>query len=280
MSRGLDVYTALWSMQPHDRSGVKLPYEEVVEKVADAGYRGMALDFGANTRDEIERILPMMARAGLRPFLVDFPKTIEGLRPTLRLAKAHGAPFVVVIGQVMPVTVEGMIPVIRAWIAMSEEEGMPVLFETHRNCITNDLYATLQLLDAVPEMRMCADLSHYVVGREMTLPIPQRELDHISRILARSDSFQGRVAGRQQVQLQLDFPQNAKWVDLFRGWWREGFASWRARNPEGDCIFLCELGPPDYAITGPDGREMSDRWQEALQIKAWVEEIWAELEAA
>lgn len=280
MSRGLDVYTALWSMQPHDQSGVKLPYEEVVEKVADAGYRGMALDFGANTRDEIERILPMMARAGLRPFLVDFPKTIEGLRPTLRLAKAHGAPFVVVIGQVMPVTVAGMIPVIRAWIAMSEEEGMPVLFETHRNCITNDLYATLQLLDAVPEMRMCADLSHYVVGREMTLPIPQRELDHISRILARSESFQGRVAGRQQVQLQLDFPQNAKWVDLFRGWWREGLASWRARNAEGDCIFLCELGPPDYAITGPDGREMSDRWQEALQIKAWVEEIWAELEAA
>lgn len=40
-------------------------------------------------------------------------------------------------------------------------------------------------------------------------------------------------------------------------------------------IFLTELGPPEYAITGPDGFELSDRWEEALKIKGWVEEIWA-----
>ncbi|WP_327794288.1 sugar phosphate isomerase/epimerase family protein [Harenicola maris] len=278
MSPRLDVYTSLWAMQPHDQSGVKLPYEAVVEKVAEAGYRGMALDFGATSAADIKRIQPMMAQAGLTPFLVDFPKTIEALRPTLRMAKDFGAPFVVVIGQVMPLSVAGMIPVIRAWIEMSEAEGMPVLFETHRNCITNDLYSTLCLLDAVPEMRLCADLSHYVVGREMTLPIPQREMDHMSRVLARSDSFQGRVAGRQQVQLQLDFPQNQKWVELFKGWWAEGMRDWRARNAEGTCVFLCELGPPDYAMTGPDGREMSNRWEEALTIKRWAEEIWQGLE--
>jgi hypothetical protein len=273
MSR-LDVYTSLWALQPHDQSGVKLPFEQVVGMVAEAGYKGIALDFGATSAEDIHRVLPMMAQAGLTPFLVDFPKTIESLRPTLRLAKEHGAPFVVVIGQVMPVSVAGMIPVIRAWIEMSEAEGMPILFETHRNCITNDLYATLCMIDAIPEMRLCADLSHYVVGREMTLPIPEREMQHMSRILARSDSFQGRVAGRQQVQLQLDFPQNQKWVELFKGWWREGFASWQARNPDDTCVFLCELGPPDYAITDPDGREMSNRWDEALTIKSWVEEIW------
>lgn len=274
MTRSLDIYTSLWAMQPHDPTGVKLPHEAVVEMVAGAGYAGMALDFGAATPEEVDRILPMMARAGLRPFFVDFPKTVEGLRPILKLARDHDAPFVVVIGQVMPLTVAGMIPVIRAWIAMSEEEGMPILFETHRNCITNDLYSTLCLLDAIPEMRMCADLSHYVVGREMTMPIPEREMQHMSRILARSDSFQGRVAGRQQIQLQLDFPQNQKWVDLFKGWWAEGFASWKHRNAEGTCVFLCELGPPDYAITGPDGRELSNRWEEALTIKRWAEEIW------
>jgi hypothetical protein len=44
-------------------------------------------------------------------------------------------------------------------------------------------------------------------------------------------------------------------------------------------VFLCELGPPPYAITGADGLELSDRWQEALTIKRWTEELWQQLEA-
>ena len=97
----------------------------------------------------------------------------------------------------------------------------------------------------------------------------------VSRILARSDSFQGRVASRQQIQLQLDFPQHRKWVELFQGWWREGLAGWRARHDDGNCVFLCELGPPEYAMTGPDGREMSSRWDEALTIRRWALDAWA-----
>ena len=73
------------------------------------------------------------------------------------------------------------------------------------------------------------------------------------------------------------FPQHQKWVELFKGWWREGLADWRVRNPSGDCIFVCELGPPEYAMTGPDGREMSNRWEEAQVIKGWVREIWDDL---
>lgn len=280
MSRNLHIYTSLWAMQPHDQTGVKLPYEQVVEMVAAAGYHGMALDSGAADIATLKQVQPIMARAGLVPMLVAFPKTVEGLRDSLKMAKDWGSPYVDVIGQVMPLTVDGMIPVIRKWIEMSEEEGMPILFESHRNCITNDLYATLALLDAIPEMRMCADLSHFVVDREFWFPLSDRDMGLMSRILARSDSFQGRVASRQQIQLQLDFPQHQKWVKLFQGWWREGLAGWRARNPAGDCTFLCELGPPEYAMTGPDGREMSNRWEEALTIKGWVEEMWAGMEAS
>ena len=279
MTRRLQVFTSLWAMQPHDQTGVKLPYDQVVEMVAGAGYAGMALDLGAADVAVVDEVAPLMADAGLIPLLVAFPKTVAELRPVLRRAKEIGAPFVDVIGQVTPLTVDGMIPVIREWIAMAEEEGMPVQFETHRNCITNDLYSTLALLDAIPEMRMCADLSHFVVDREFWFPLSERDMGLMSRVLARSDSFQGRVASRQQIQLQLEFPQHQKWVNLFKGWWREGLQGWRARNASGDCVFLCELGPPEYAMTGPDGREMSNRWEEALTIKGWVEGIWADLES-
>jgi hypothetical protein len=43
--------------------------------------------------------------------------------------------------------------------------------------------------------------------------------------------------------------------------------------------FLCELGPPPYAITGPDGAEISDRWQEALLMKGMIRELWRRIEA-
>ena len=276
MPQRLKTYTSLWAMQPHDQTGVKLPYDRVCEMVANAGYDGMAIDLGAGDVEQAHEVRPHMERHGLTPLIVAFPKTVEGLRETLVMAEDFGSPFVDVIGQVMPLSVDGMIPVIRQWMDMADQVGVPVQFESHRNCITNDLYATLCLLDAIPEMRMCADLSHYVVDREFWFPMSDRDMGLITRILQRSDSFQGRVASRQQIQLQLDFPQNQKWVELFKGWWREGLQDWRKRS-QGDCIFLCELGPPEYAMTGSDGREMSNRWLEALQIKSWVQEIWDDL---
>lgn len=275
MTRDLHIYQSLWAMQPHDQSGDKLALAAVCDKVAEAGFHGLAIDLGASDVATAHAVRPHLERTGLTPLIVAFPKTVESLRETLIMAKDFGAPFVDVIGQVTPLTVEGMIPIIRAWIDMADEVGMPVQFETHRNCITNDLYSTLTLLDAIPEMRLCSDLSHYVVDREFWHPLSERDMGLISRIQARADSFQGRVAGRQQIQLQLDFPQHQKWVELFQHWWAEGFASWKARNETGTCVFLCELGPPEYAMTGPDGREMSNRWEEALTIKAWAEDIWA-----
>ncbi|MDG1115937.1 MAG: sugar phosphate isomerase/epimerase [Flavimaricola sp.] len=275
--RRLQVYTSLWAMQPHDPTGVKLPFDQVCDMVAGAGFDGMAIDLGASDVAVAHQVRPHMERVGLTPLIVAFPKTIDSLEDTLHMAADFGAPFVDVIGQVMPIALDDMVPVIETWIAMADRIGVPVQFETHRNCITNDLYTTLQLLDRIPDMRICADLSHYVVDREFWFPLSEADLALISRVLHRSDSFQGRVASRQQIQLQLDFPQHQKWVDLFKGWWREGMADWRTRNPSGDCIFVCELGPPEYAMTGPDGREMSNRWHEAQIIKGWVREIWEDL---
>jgi hypothetical protein len=222
----------------------------------------------------------------LQGLLTAFPRSIEELRPAIHLAKEIGSPFVIVIGQVMPLAVADMAEVVRAWLELAAQENMPLQFETHRNCITNDMFSTLLLMDAIPEMRLSADLSHYVVDREMMQPISEDYQRYVSRILDRSDSFQGRVANRCQVQLPLHFPQHKVWIDTFRDWWTRGFASWRKRNPIGtagvplavpgaaDCIFLCELGPRDYAITGPDGEELSDRWSEALLLKQWAAECW------
>jgi len=274
VSQRLLVYQALWAMDRLVTPEASLT--EKFDRVCAAGFDGMAIDLGALTLGEAEATVPHFERTGLLGGLTAFPQSVEDLRPALALAHRIGAPFVVVIGQDMPVKLEDMIPRIEGWLEVAADADMPIQFETHRNCITNDLYTTVQLLEAVPAMRLAADLSHYVVDREMPCPPTPALQALVSRVLARSDSFQGRVAARGQIQIALDFPRNAKWVALFREWWREGFVSWRARHAgsEAALVFLSELGPPDYAITDRDGRELSDRWNEALQLAEWARETW------
>ncbi len=121
-----------------------------------------------------------------------------------------------------------------------------------------------------------ADLSHYVVGREMPIPVDGFHQDLVTRILDRSVSIQGRVASREQIQVPLHFSRHQPWVEQFKSWWRQGIRTWLDRDYRGQTFnFTCELGPPDYAITDADGFEMSDRWEESLALKKIVEEIWA-----
>jgi hypothetical protein len=274
MANRLLIFQALWAME-----GLSVPEPSISEKfdrVLEAGFDGITVDLGAVTFEQAQSCVAHFARTGLASGLTAFPATIEALRPALLLAHRIGAAFVVVIGQKMPIRLGEMVEVIEGWLRVSEQERMPIQFETHRNCITNDLFTAVQLLEAVPEMRLSADLSHYVVDREMPCPPPQHIEALITRVLDRSDSFQGRIAARGQIQVALNFPQNEKWVTLFRHWWRQGFHSWQSRHRglDATCVFLCELGPPDYAITDAQGRELSDRWAESLQLSQWARESW------
>jgi hypothetical protein len=276
----LRVYQSLWATEQR-RAGVpERPVAERFDAVKEAGYDGLAIDLGALDLAAARACVPEYARTGLAGMLTAFPASIEALRPALHLAKDIGAPFVIVVGQVMPLAVHDMVSVVREWLRIADEESMPIQFETHRNCITNDLFATLQMLEAVPQMRLSADLSHYVVDREMMQPISAEMQKYVLRVLERSDSFQGRIATRNQIQVPIAFPQHRDWIATFLGWWREGFRLWRRRCPAEDLIFLCELGPPNYAITDAHGAELSDRWQEALELKRLARALWGETDPA
>lgn len=168
-------------MQPHDKSGRMLPLDRVCGMVADAGFDGLAIDLGAADVGTAHAVRRHLKREGLTPLIVAFPRSVAGFCETLRMARDFGSPYVNLIGQVFPLTVEGAIPVVRRWIEMSYEEDMPVQFETHRNCITNDLFFTLSLLDAVPEMRLAGDFSHYIVDREFKLPLATWERGLLDR---------------------------------------------------------------------------------------------------
>ena len=274
----LKIFQSLWAMELRRPGQEERSDEENLRMIADAGYEGICID---PSRAEIPRfrsLKPLIREYGLECMVNAFPFALDDMRTLYGLAAELDAVLVNIIGGVMPIRPEDAVPVVRQWMAEAGDAGLPVLFETHRDSLLNDLFYTLQLIELVPEMRLCADLSHFVVDREMREPVNARDQAWVDRILERADCFQGRVANREQVQIQIGFPQHQEWVQIFRGWWRQGMQLWRQRNDENaELIFLCELGPPPYAITDARQEELSDRWEEALTIKGWAESIWQDL---
>jgi hypothetical protein len=276
----LAIYQSLWGMELRHPQRPERTADENFRMVAEAGFDGMCIDLAADEIEHFRGTKTHYDRYSLGCMVNAFPHTVGDLKPLLRLARDFDACMVNVIGGVMPITVAGALPVIYRWMKEADEAGMPLLFETHRDGLLNDLFYTLQAIDSVPEMRLCADLSHFVVDREFRVPIPERDEGYIQRVLDRSDCFQGRIASREQIQIQIEFPQHQEWVAIFKDWWKKGMRQWRKRNAnDATLVFLCELGPPPYAITDCKRLELSDRWQEALKIRQWVQEIWTSLEA-
>jgi hypothetical protein len=275
----LEIYQSLWGMELRSPHVPERTPEESFAMVAEAGFDGLCIDPGVSEIDDMRPLQELYRKHQLHCMVNAFPNSEDDMQPLLGFAKDFDACMVNVISGVMPIKPEDAIPVVRRWMQEAEDIDMPLLFETHRDGLLNDMYFTLQLMDLVPEMRLCADLSHFVVDRELRAPVPERDRKYISSILERSDCFQGRVASREQVQVAINFPQHQEWVTIFKGWWKEGMRAWRRRNAnDATLVFLCELGPPPYAITDGDQRELSDRWEESLQIRDWVREIWAELD--
>jgi hypothetical protein len=276
----LEIFQSLWGMEIRSPHEAERSAEENFRMVADAGFDGMCVDPSAEEIPELRPLLGLYRQHNLKCMVNAFPGNEDDMQPLLEFAKEFDARMVNVISGVMPIKPEDAVSVVRRWIDEAGQVGMPLLFETHRDGLLNDMYFTLQLMELVPEMRLCADLSHFVVDRELRVPVPDRDQRHISSILERSDCFQGRVASREQVQVAINFPQHQEWVEIFKAWWKQGMREWRRRSAtDATLVFLCELGPPPYAITDGDQQELSDRWEESLQIRDWALQIWAELEA-
>ena len=275
----LKIYQSLWGMEQRDPDKGEPSLRYNFEKAKNAGYDGLCLDLTLDEIDDFQEVHNLYDEFNLGCMINAFPLKPSDMKPLMRMAKRLNAPLINIISGIMPLKPEDAVSCVKAWLKEANENDINILFETHRDGLLNDLFFTLQLMDLVPEMRLCADLSHFVIDRELRLPLPKRDEVFINNVLERSDCFQGRIANREQIQIQIDFPQHKDWVNQFKTWWREGIRMWRKRNnADATLIFLCELGPRPYAITDKNQKELSDRWEEALTIRRWVKDIWIELE--
>lgn len=276
MTQRLEVYQSLWAMERRHTDGHERSLEQNLTMIAQAGFDGVSASYAS--RDDVRRLAGLLAPLGLHAEGQCFPRTVDELKPILEIAAEFGVHHIDLQPDVRPRRLHDALELIDGWTRLAEQVDFPVYIETHRDRMTTDLHFTLDLLDARPELRLLGDISHYLVGREFALPVSDENHAAMHQILDHSWAFHGRVASREQVQIELSFKPHRIWVDLFLDWWRYGFASWKRRaGPDDSLVFTCELGPKPYAIIGRDGNDTTDRWAESLLMRDWIRELWNEV---
>jgi len=273
----LQVYQSLWAMERRRPDGLEWSLDEKLDMIHGAGFDGAGVRFF--DREYAGTVTRKLRAWGLTWQAQCYPRTVDELRPVLAHVAEFGADHLNLQADVRPHTIAECVPLIEGWRALAEAAGVPLHFETHRDRMTTDLHFTLRLLDRFPDLRLTGDLSHYLVGREFAWPVSQENHRLMHRVIDQCWGFHGRVASREQIQVQISFPHQRDWLDLFMGWWEYGFRSWRRRAPADAVLtFLCELGPREYAMTGVDGYELSDRWEESQMLMQMVRALWRRIE--
>jgi len=271
--QALRVYQSLWAMERRRPDGLEWTLAQKLAMIKDAGFDGAGVRFA--DYHYAREVTEFLRAHGMSWQAQCYPRTVDDLKPVIEHVQELGADHINLQADVRPYTVAECMPYIEGWRRLADDAGIALHIETHRDRMTTDLIFTLHLLDLFPNLRLTADLSHYVVGREFAWPISKENHALMHRIIDHAWGFHGRVASREQIQVQLGFQQHRQWLKLFMDWWEYGFRSWRNRAPaNGVLTFLCELGPPEYAMTGADGYELSDRWSEAKWMKQMVRALW------
>ncbi|MGA0600155.1 hypothetical protein ACO2Q3_05560 [Caulobacter sp. KR2-114] len=272
----LKIYQSLWAMEGLPGVDLDGDLPGAMGRILAAGFDGVGVNLARRPRARIAA--GILAERGLsweaQCFVRDERDLARWLDEAIAIGGAHHLNVQVASG---PDTPQAAIRLMQRLLAVTHGSPLPVCFETHRGRLTNDLFLTALMLEACPRLRFTGDLSHWVTAHEMTLPLEPHLAGRIEAVLARTEALHLRVAGPNQAQVPLAAPQFADWRTMFEIWWRRGMEHWLARAGADDSLtVLCELGPPPYAVTDPEGRELTDRWAEALTLKATAQGIFAE----
>lgn len=155
-------------------------------------------------------------------------------------------------------------------LELSERHGVPILHETHRTRPTYSAIDTLEYLEALPELRLTADVSHWMVVHESDL---SDQPEALRGLIERSDHIHARVGFEEGPQVAD--PRAPEWrghVEHHVDIWKGIAQSHRERGSEYLTV-TPEFGPFPYVPTLPFTRQpLVDVWEvnldmrEALQV--------------
>ncbi len=274
----LQIGQSLWAMTalPMNASA-EWTLDEKMAHCRDAGFEhiecAIANDEGGR------RHLEALNKIKLPWALVNRLKSVEQTREAVRFAADNGALWVTCQPASAFHALEEVVEIVRAGVELAADNDLPFFVETHRDTFTENIPQTLQLIEAIPDIKMVADFSHFVVVGEFYGWQSEGALERMQPIINHVAHIHGRISNGQSVQVDVGDGEGDEGTPahFFTRLWAAMFKHWRQSAQPGDVMsFTSELGPPRYAITLPNGSEFSDRWEQALVMRKLARRAWAQ----
>jgi sugar phosphate isomerase/epimerase len=268
----LQVQHTLWSL-------LKLPMNapeewtlaEKLQRVKGAGFAGVECWLGEAEEQAHKDALDAQS---LRLTLGSHPYSLEDVKASVAQAQRLGADFIAAQPLHPYVPIPEAVTFLREARKIAHDNGVTYFVETHRNNIPESLNQALQIVERMPEIRFTGDFSHFVVIGEFYGWQDEGAIERMRPVLERTSHLHGRISNGEQVQVDVG-DGSGETAQFFVRMWAAAMRAWKQNAGPGDVFpFGSELGPPRYAITLPDGREFSDRWEQSLVMKKLAEQAW------
>lgn len=164
-------------------------------------------------------------------------------------------------------------------VSTAAKLDFPILVETHRTTIFQDMWRTVGFIRAFPEVRINGDYSHWYTGAEMTNGGIEPKWEFMAPVFERVHALHGRIGNPSQMQVDVGDGTVGENVAHFREMWTRSFIGFLRQAKPGDYIpFMPELLPPSIhygrAFRNASGEmaEECDRWQQAMVLTAIARE--------
>jgi hypothetical protein len=146
-----------------------------------------------------------------------------------------------------------------AVLQIEKEVGIPICHETHRGRILYNPWITRDLLKRFPDLKLCADLSHWVVVCERLI---DTELDILKLVAERTIHIHARVGYEQGPQINDPrSAENLSYVEAHERWW-DLIWDYQSKNNIAVTTLNAEFGPPPYMHVQPfTNQPVTDLWE-------------------
>ena len=270
----------VWGLERLPAGAPEWSLEEKLMRLGKAGgFDAVDRYIPADPKSElaVEELDGLAKKYGFRVGMATSIDRLDQLDIAISLAKKVGTPYVDVMTGPYTMPEAEAVRVIRAISDRFKSEKIALALQTHRGLVTQDLLRTVEYIQAIPDLRFDLDLSHYFVAGEIGEDLTAAALPAFETIMARAVMLDGRVSNGEQVQIDIGPSGDNPHARRFAALWKKVMVAWLQSASPGDILpFRIELGPPNYAILDPQGREISDRWAQTLVIRTLAKRLFNE----